>query len=702
MHKKSDFNFGVLIMLEHTSHGGLKFWKLRLAARKKMTKEEREQIRAEEAERKRQEEEERRLLEEAAEAERQAAAAAAAAEAAAEALRRMRLRCEQLRRTKRLCEAHEASMEVIKAKLVEDKEWERLMSCDGLPDARSVPALNRYLSLWDPVGDTGRGELLPTLDSCMRETPEIIKVIGAVEAAMEEADQPTQQQRRLWQEIWLELQVALRRKLDRALYNQLLDLTPHLDHDTMVYAFFQGSPLVSVALWSNTTRSPKNAEHSVQELGLSYHLPPSVVQKECVVSVVRTEYDHYSKFSTSYSCPPPPVPPASPILTLLEDTRPPACEVEPGELNLRKVRVQGGVWTINLLKLPPQPQRLGENCTIKHVEDVASVVPLSWGSGYQAPPEGGAHKRKTPQDLEAETKERELQLQKLVLLSIQLPGSAFWFEPPQMVLWNHRKKTWTTDCFHDTKYLEDQRILKVRTSELGVMGLAMSRFSNLPFMSWQLRPSPGGAAETVQLVLSGAVVVATFTIAPGSVCLSDLKDGSRCLLTDLYERHMTTCELVQTLQSYGITLFPDADSSCYMEGLPLKHRATEAHAYYCMALMSRVASFSWSRWNLLAGGQRLVFQMQLTDERTGDLPEPDENLPLVLVTPTGAWVTESCELSQTFSPTPKHPDKFSADLLHMAELEGGPRLKTAMQLMPTLLTHTITHMLALSAVLSHC
>jgi hypothetical protein len=53
------------------------------------------------------------------------------------------------------------------------------MRCDGLPDARSVPELNRYLSLWDadPEGRPGRGMLLPTatLDSCMRETPEIIK-----------------------------------------------------------------------------------------------------------------------------------------------------------------------------------------------------------------------------------------------------------------------------------------------------------------------------------------------------------------------------------------------------------------------------------------------------------------------------------------------------------------------------------------------
>ena len=51
---------------------------------------------------------------------------------------------------------------------------------------------------------------------------------------------------------------------------------------------------------------------------------------------------------------------------------------------------------------------------------------------------------------------------------------------------------------------------QVRTSRLGVMGLAMNRFSNLPFQSWQLQPSPDDARA--ELILYGAVVTATFTI----------------------------------------------------------------------------------------------------------------------------------------------------------------------------------------------
>ena len=69
----------------------------------------------------------------------------------------------------------------------------------------------------------------------------------------------------------------------------------------------------------------------------------------------------------------------------------------------------------------------------------------------------------------------------------------------------------------------------------------------------------------------------------------------------------------QTLQQYGINLFPDADTFCYMDGLPLKHRATELHTYFCMALMATSTSFSWSRWNLLAGKEKLVFQMKFVD-----------------------------------------------------------------------------------------
>lgn len=54
---------------------------------------------------------------------------------------------------------------------------------------------------------------------------------------------------------------------------------------------------------------------------------------------------------------------------------------------------------------------------------------------------------------------------------------------------------------------------QVRTTRLGVMGLAMNRFANLPFQSWELKPQGPNA---VSLTLIAAVVVAEFTITVSS------------------------------------------------------------------------------------------------------------------------------------------------------------------------------------------
>ncbi|KAK7086352.1 hypothetical protein SK128_010494 [Halocaridina rubra] len=77
----------------------------------------------------------------------------------------------------------------------------------------------------------------------------------------------------------------------------------HSIHIFQVYSFYISSPLVSLALWSNTSRSPKNNEHKVEELGFTFTLPADLVETECIVRVMRTEYDHYSKFARSFDAP---------------------------------------------------------------------------------------------------------------------------------------------------------------------------------------------------------------------------------------------------------------------------------------------------------------------------------------------------------------------------------------------------------------
>ena len=43
-------------------------------------------------------------------------------------------------------------------------------------------------------------------------------------------------------------------------------------------------------------------------------------------------------------------------------------------------------------------------------------------------------------------------------------------------------------------------------------------------------------------------------------------------------------------------------------GLPLKDIQTERHLYDCMALVANSLNFTWSRWNLLSGYDKLVMQ----------------------------------------------------------------------------------------------
>lgn len=48
------------------------------------------------------------------------------------------------------------------------------MRCDGLPDPKSVPELNRYLSLWRADTDS------MSLDGCFERTSQVIQVGGGL------------------------------------------------------------------------------------------------------------------------------------------------------------------------------------------------------------------------------------------------------------------------------------------------------------------------------------------------------------------------------------------------------------------------------------------------------------------------------------------------------------------------------------------
>ena len=80
-----------------------------------------------------------------------------------------------------------------------------------------------------------------------------------------------------------------------------------------------------------------------------------------------------------------------------------------------------------------------------------------------------------------------------------------------------------------------------------------------------------------------------------------------------------------------------------------------------MALTANSLSFSWSRWNLLSGYEKLIMQFK---EKVPGAPETGQKV--MLITPERSSVLECTEASQTFSDTPEAGLPFYSDLYSLA------------------------------------
>ena len=86
--------------------------------------------------------------------------------------------------------------------------------------------------------------------------------------------------------------------------------------------------------------------------------------------------------------------------------------------------------------------------------------------------------------------------------------------------------------------------------------------------------------------------------------------GNKPPVKGIIDVPMKLKDLIKEMRHQGVDIFPDCDSHCYIEGLPLKDIPTESHLYYCMALTANALCFSWSRWNLLSGYEKLIMQFK--------------------------------------------------------------------------------------------
>jgi len=369
--------------------------------------------------------------------------------------------------------------------------------------------------------------------------------------------------------------------------------------------------------------------------------------------------------------------------------------VEPGELNMRRSTVLGGVFHLDLLEQPPQPKILADRTLLTVLEGDYKLQHVDYHEEYKVTlPE---NKDPASDETDAETKAKlESEQLKLVAINIALPESVLWFEPPTAVQWNSKKKIWTTADIHDPKFNEEKQILSFKTGRMAPVGLSTFRFVNLPYQTWELRPDWKGPPGGIFFSITAATVIVEFIIKANQVCLNQLQNATSTALQEIVGIFYPPHQLIRLMRQGGIDLFPQHDAYLYVEGVTQKHFQAENHLYNCMALFSSTYNFSWSRWNLLAGRNNMVMQVREFIDRKR-LP----NYQMLLVTPLKAIIVDCTEVSAAFSHQGVEGMQFYPDLYMLVSEHASSLSKEKIANIDLALVQTVYQILSNVRVFSY-
>lgn len=63
-----------------------------------------------------------------------------------------------------------------------------------------------------------------------------------------------------------------------------------------------------------------------------------------------------------------------------------------------------------------------------------------------------------------------------------------WLDIPIVCSWDPQRELWTTGDIHDVKHIEEKGYITFRTGIFGCFSLALYKYVNLPFQTWELKP----------------------------------------------------------------------------------------------------------------------------------------------------------------------------------------------------------------------
>ncbi|XP_032050105.1 protein CASC1 isoform X3 [Aythya fuligula] len=538
--------------------------------------------------------------------------------------------------------------------------WEHYIACDGSPDPTIPQEINTFMSLW-------REDRNKDIQLVVEKGQQVLNLIEKLQFFL--LDTPpseiTDKEIVQYQETILELQNLLHQKYNEATEHLLKTASMYEDSDTGNMQAVIKDKNVTFCIWANLKKKVRFKNHVFCDTHHGFDLPKSLAVSNVAVRILHTHYDHVSPLWLQCQSVP-----KLEVLESKESTHHSKDNVE--ELEVEKKAAEepnvpteeeahsderksaisfkekyNSVTDINekteeatekkseILDIPSQvlsPQMQEETnekedeITDENIVDLQQFVPV--GGVYhidalQLPPQVKQVKNWNMVELldsglEAyryPPEESDDTPYPPIQITLRLSDNVIYCEEPVIARWDPAGQQWRTDGISNITY-ETQKSITFEMGAFHTIALLQNVHLNMPYQAWELRP----------IGINEALLTVT-------------------------------------------TVFAEVQ-------IQIKAPLTEVRAYHQMALVASAFAFGWSKWNLEAGQDQVVFKVgeHLKDDFVKDWS-------LYMFNGQRALKLKITETSEAFSKELEEDSEFHSTLYHMlkdfASKEAIDRVSTA-------------------------
>ncbi|NWI32904.1 CASC1 protein, partial [Sula dactylatra] len=628
---------------------------------------------------------------------------------------------DQERRESELAELHSLEQKFLSAQQWKTDyrahaKWEHYLSCDGSPDPTVLQEINTFMSLW-------REEQNEDVQLVMEKGEQVLHLIEKLQFLLLDTppNEITEKETVQYQESVLELQNLLHQKYNGATEHLLKVTNMREDSDTGNMEAVIKDKNVTFCLWANLKKKVRFKSHMFCDIQHGFDLPKSLAVSSVAVRILHTRYDHVSPLwlqcqsvpklevldSTEHSkdnveepeeeekkAREEPNMPAeeetcsdgrksaisfkeksnsiadineaeeeteekSEILDIPTQVQDPLMQEEEDEkeeavtdeniVDLQQFVPVGGVYHIDVLQLPPQ---------VKQIKDWSMVEVRDVGlEAYPYPPEEDEDATHPP-----------------VQITLRVSDNVIYFEDPVIARWDPAGQQWRTDGISNITYETQEKIITFEMGAFYTIALLQDAHLNMPYQAWELQP-----AGTDEALLTVTTVFATIQIQiKGNQCmLSSVVVEEKDVLSHITGKWISPVALRAVLKKAGVNIFPGEYSHKYVS-VNKKAPLTEIRAYQQMALVASAFAFAWSKWNLEAGQDQVVFKV--SEQLKADFVK-DKEWSLYMFNGQKAQKLKITEASEAFSEELEEDSEFHSTLYHMlrdfASKEAIAKVETA-------------------------